>query len=113
MAETSINIIDALRGQEAQLRRLLAQKVLISEAPKPQLSEIEATVKCLSWTAVRYWFEFPATTRKTQQSQTTIKLNGWLFSKPNRHGRAAMRESGQSGNSFVSDRNSLLIIPAV
>ena len=44
MAETSINIIDALRGQEAQLRRLLAQKVLISEAPRPQLSEIEAQV---------------------------------------------------------------------
>ena len=43
-AETSINIIDALRGQEAQLRRLLAQKVLISEAPRPQLSEIEAQV---------------------------------------------------------------------
>ena len=44
MAETSINIIDALRGQEAQLRRLLAQKVLISEATRPQLSEIEAKV---------------------------------------------------------------------
>jgi hypothetical protein len=44
MAETTINIIDALRGQEAQLRRLLAQKVLISEAPRPQLSEIEAQV---------------------------------------------------------------------
>jgi hypothetical protein len=44
MAETSINIIDALRGQQAQLKRLLAQKILISEAPKPQLSEIEAQV---------------------------------------------------------------------
>ena len=44
MAETTINIIDALRGQEAQLRRLLAQKVLISEAPRPQLSEMEAQV---------------------------------------------------------------------
>ena len=44
MAEISINIIDALRGQEAQLRRLLAQKVLISETPRPQLSEIEAQV---------------------------------------------------------------------
>jgi hypothetical protein len=44
MAETTINIIDALRGQEAQLRRLLAQKVLISEAPRPQLSEVEAQV---------------------------------------------------------------------
>src|SRR4029450_12056646 len=31
-------------GQEAQLRRLLAQKVLISEATSPQLSEIEAQV---------------------------------------------------------------------
>jgi len=45
MAETSINIIDALRGQEAQLRRLLAQKVLISEAPKPQLSELEKVIQ--------------------------------------------------------------------
>ena len=44
MAETTINIIDALRGQEAQLRRLLAQKVLISEATRPQLSEMEAQV---------------------------------------------------------------------
>jgi Mg2+ and Co2+ transporter CorA len=44
MAETSINIIDALRGQEAQLRRLLAQTVLISEATRPQLSEMEAQV---------------------------------------------------------------------
>jgi hypothetical protein len=44
MAETSINIIDALRGQGAQLRRLLAQKVLISEATRPQLSDIEAQV---------------------------------------------------------------------
>ena len=44
MAETTINIIDALRGQEVQLRRLLAQKVLISEAPRPQLSEMEAQV---------------------------------------------------------------------
>ena len=44
MAETTINIVDALRGQEAQLRRLLAQKVLISEAPRPQLSEMEAQV---------------------------------------------------------------------
>jgi Mg2+ and Co2+ transporter CorA len=44
MRETTINIIDALRGQQEQLKRLLAQKVLISEAPRPQLSEIEAQV---------------------------------------------------------------------
>ena len=44
MADTRINIIDALRGQEAQLRRLLAQDRLISETPRPQLSEIEAQV---------------------------------------------------------------------
>jgi hypothetical protein len=44
MAETSINIIDALKGQHAQLRRLLAQRLWISEAPKATLSEIEAQV---------------------------------------------------------------------
>jgi Tfp pilus assembly protein PilO len=40
MRETTINIIDALRGQQEQLKRLLAQKVLISV----DLSEIEAQV---------------------------------------------------------------------
>ena len=43
MRETTINIIDALRGQQEQLKRLLAQ-VLISNAPRPDLSEIEAQV---------------------------------------------------------------------
>ena len=33
MAETTINMIDALQGQLAQLKRLLAQKMWISEAP--------------------------------------------------------------------------------
>ncbi len=44
MRETTINIIDALRGQQEQLKRLLAQKVLISDAPRNDLSEIEAQV---------------------------------------------------------------------
>ena len=44
MKETTINIIDGLRGQQAQLKRLLAQKVWISDAPTPELSEIEAQV---------------------------------------------------------------------
>ena len=44
MRETTINIIDALRGQQEQMKRLLAQKVLISDAPRPDLSEIEAQV---------------------------------------------------------------------
>jgi hypothetical protein len=44
MAETSINIIDALRGQQEQLKRLLAQPVWISDAPKATLSEMEAQV---------------------------------------------------------------------
>jgi hypothetical protein len=44
MKETTISIIDALRGQQAQLKRLLAQKVWISDAPRPELSEIEAQV---------------------------------------------------------------------
>jgi hypothetical protein len=42
MAETIINIIDALRGQQEQLKRLLAQPVWISDAPKAKLSEMEA-----------------------------------------------------------------------
>jgi hypothetical protein len=44
MRETTINMIDALRGQQEQLKRLLAQKVLNSDAPRPDLSEIEAQV---------------------------------------------------------------------
>jgi hypothetical protein len=44
MRETTINIIDALRGQQEQLKRLLAQKELISDAPRIDLSEIEAQV---------------------------------------------------------------------
>jgi hypothetical protein len=44
MRETTINIIDALRGQQEQLKRLVAQKTLISDAPTSDLSEIEAQV---------------------------------------------------------------------
>jgi len=44
MAETRVSIIDALRGQQAQLRRLLAQKALIKVATKPDLHEIEAQI---------------------------------------------------------------------
>jgi hypothetical protein len=44
MAETTISIIDALRGQQAQLRRLIAQTELISASTKPDLSEIEAQI---------------------------------------------------------------------
>ena len=44
MAETRINVVDALRGQQDQLKRLIAQKSWLSEAPKATLSEIEAQV---------------------------------------------------------------------
>jgi hypothetical protein len=44
MAETTINMIDALQGQLAQLKRLLAQREWISKAPKATLSEMEAQV---------------------------------------------------------------------
>jgi hypothetical protein len=37
-------VADALRGQQDQLKRLIAQKIWISHAPKPTLSEIEAQV---------------------------------------------------------------------
>jgi regulator of protease activity HflC (stomatin/prohibitin superfamily) len=43
-AETAINIVDALRGQQEQLKRLVAQPVWISKAPRRALSEIEAQV---------------------------------------------------------------------
>lgn len=42
MAETRISITDALRGQQEQLKRLIAQKIWISDAPKATLSEIQA-----------------------------------------------------------------------
>jgi hypothetical protein len=44
MAETKINMVDALRGQQEQLKRLIAQKIWISDAPKATLSEMEAQV---------------------------------------------------------------------
>ena len=42
MPEDRVNIVDALRGQQEQLKRLIAQKVWISDAPKATLSEIKA-----------------------------------------------------------------------
>jgi hypothetical protein len=44
MDETTINMIDALQGQQAQLKRLLAQKVWISKAPKTTLSEMKVQI---------------------------------------------------------------------
>jgi hypothetical protein len=44
MAETTINVADALRGQQDQLKRLIAQKIWISDAPQATLSEIHAQV---------------------------------------------------------------------
>ena len=45
MEETRVNMVDALRGQQEQLQRLLAQKVLISGASKVTLSQMEAQVR--------------------------------------------------------------------
>jgi hypothetical protein len=42
MAETNISVIDAIRGQQEQLKRLIAQKVWLSEASPATLSEISA-----------------------------------------------------------------------
>ena len=44
MEETTINMIDALQGQQAQLKRLLAQKMWISKAPKATLSKMKTQV---------------------------------------------------------------------
>src|SRR5919108_2371345 len=45
MAETTINLVDALRGQQEQLKRLIAQKMWISDAPKATLSEIRSQLR--------------------------------------------------------------------
>ena len=42
MAETIISVTDALRGQQDQLKRLIAQKTWISDASKGTLAEIQA-----------------------------------------------------------------------
>jgi hypothetical protein len=42
MPEDRVNIVDALRGQQGQLNRLIAQKMWISDAPKATLLEIKA-----------------------------------------------------------------------
>jgi hypothetical protein len=42
MPEDRVNIVDALRGQQEQLKRLTAQKMWISDAPKATLLEIKA-----------------------------------------------------------------------
>ena len=44
MGGTSINIIDALRGQQEQLKRLIAQKIWISDASKATLSEMASQI---------------------------------------------------------------------
>jgi len=56
MPEDRVNVVDALRGQQEQPRRLIAQKAWISDAPKMTLSEIK---RRLGWcacsaTKVRY-----------------------------------------------------------
>jgi hypothetical protein len=45
MAENRVNIVDALRGQQEQLKRLIAQKMWISDAPKATLSEIKSQLR--------------------------------------------------------------------
>ena len=44
MAETNINIVDALRGQQDQLKRLIARQVWISQAAKPTLVDMQGQV---------------------------------------------------------------------
>jgi hypothetical protein len=44
MAETNINVTDALRGQQEQLKRLIAQPNWLREASDATLSEISAQI---------------------------------------------------------------------
>jgi hypothetical protein len=42
MAETNVSVTDALRGQQEQLKRLIAQKEWINNADRSILSEVQA-----------------------------------------------------------------------
>jgi hypothetical protein len=42
MTQDRVNVVDALRGQQEQLKRLTAQKMWISDTPKATLLEIRA-----------------------------------------------------------------------
>ena len=42
MVETHISVTDALRGQQEQLKRLITQKLWLSDASPATLSEIRA-----------------------------------------------------------------------
>jgi gas vesicle protein len=44
MTETNINVTDALRGQQEQLKRLIAQQNWLREASNATLEEISAQV---------------------------------------------------------------------
>jgi hypothetical protein len=44
MAETKINVTDALRGQQEQLKRLTAQEIWMHDASTATLSEIAAQI---------------------------------------------------------------------
>lgn len=44
MIETNINVTDALRGQQEQLKRLIAQQNWLREASSATLEEISAQV---------------------------------------------------------------------
>jgi hypothetical protein len=44
MAETKINVTDALRGQQEQLKRLIAQEIWMHEASTATLSENAAQI---------------------------------------------------------------------
>jgi hypothetical protein len=71
MAETTINFIDALRGQQEQLKRLLKQKILISDAPKATLSEIEAQIKELKRLLAQLESDVQDQLRRGQYGPTT------------------------------------------
>jgi hypothetical protein len=61
--ETAINIIDGLKGQHAQLRRLLAQRMWIKEASKATLAELEnqiAQIKTVTEKTAVNWLKTEA-----------------------------------------------------
>jgi hypothetical protein len=80
--ETRLNIVDALQGQQEQLKRLIAQKMWISNAPKSTLSEIKAQLGELKRLIVQLEFDIRDQLKKPHGTAVNETA------KPKRYGKA-------------------------
>jgi hypothetical protein len=75
MAEDRVNIIDALRGQQEQLKRLMAQKIWISDAPKATLSEIDAQLSELKRLLAQLQSDVQAQLKKGKYAPGLVEMD--------------------------------------